>query len=95
MPTLYREGYIYYGKTHRHPNSTFQYTVRSNLDLFTFDARENMELIDQPLLMMAGADADTLYMTEDCFKRATGTKNKELFTLKEQHIFRLTLYQSM
>lgn len=82
MPTLYREGYIYYGKTHRHPNSTFQYTVRSNLDLFTFDARENMELIDQPLLMMAGADADTLYMTEDCFKRATGTKNKELFTLK-------------
>lgn len=82
MPTLYREGYIYYGKTHRHPNSTFQYTVRSNLDLFTFDARENMELIDQPLLMMAGADADTLYMTEDCFKRATGTKNKKLFTLK-------------
>ena len=32
MPTLYSEGYIYYGKTHRHPNSTFQYTVRSNLD---------------------------------------------------------------
>lgn len=42
MPTLYSEGYIYYGKTHRHPNSTFQYTLRSNLDLFTFDAAANM-----------------------------------------------------
>ena len=43
MPTLYSEGYIYYGKTHRHPNSTFQYTVRSNLDLYTFDAADNMK----------------------------------------------------
>ncbi len=82
LPPLYKEGYLYYGKTHRHPNSTFQYTVRSNLDLFIFDARENMELIDQPLLMMAGADADTLYMTEDCFKAATGTEHKELFKVK-------------
>lgn len=49
MPDLYREGYIYYGKTHRHPNSTFQYTVRSNMDLFTFDAAYNMQLINQPL----------------------------------------------
>jgi fermentation-respiration switch protein FrsA (DUF1100 family) len=81
MPDLYSEGYIYYGKTHRHPNSTFQYTVRSNLDLFTFDAADNMNLIEQPLLMMAGSRADTLYMTEDAFKKATGTKNKELFLI--------------
>lgn len=82
MPTLYREGYIYYGKTHRHPNSTFQYTVRSNLDLFTFDAADNMDLINQPLLMIAGDKADTLYMTEDAFKKATGTNNKELYLVK-------------
>ena len=44
MPDLYSEGYIYYAKTHRPPDSTFQYTFRSNLDLFTFDAAENMEL---------------------------------------------------
>ncbi len=81
MPTLYSEGYIYYGKTHRHPNSTFQYTVRSNLDLFTFDAADNMALINQPLLMLAGDKADTLYMTEDAFKKATGTANKELFLI--------------
>lgn len=79
MPTLYSEGYIYYGKTHRHPNSTFQYTVRSNLDLFTFDAADNMELINQPLLMIAGSKADTLYMTEEAFAKASGTDNKELF----------------
>lgn len=81
MPTLYSEGYIYYGKTHRHPNSTFQYTVRSNLDLFTFDATDNMELINQPLLMIAGSKADTLYMTEEAFAKASGTDNKELFLL--------------
>lgn len=85
LPDLYSEGYIYYGKTHRHPNSTFQYTVRSNLDLFTFNAAENMELIDQPLLMMAGSEADTLYMTEECFKNATGTDNKELFLVEGAH----------
>ena len=85
MPDLYSEGYIYYGKTHRHPNSTFQYTVRSNLDLFTFDAAENMELIDQPLLMMAGAQADTLYMTQDCYDKATGSKDKELFLVEGAH----------
>lgn len=79
MPTLYSEGYIYYGKTHRHPNSTFQYTVRSNLDLFTFDAADNMELINQPLLMIAGSKADTLYMTEEAFAKASGADNKELF----------------
>lgn len=82
MPDLYREGFLYYGNTHRHPNSTFQYTLRSNLDLFTFDARENMELIDQPLLMMAGSNADTLYMTEECYELATGTEHKELFKVE-------------
>ncbi|MGM9580436.1 MAG: alpha/beta hydrolase [Anaerovibrio sp.] len=82
MPTLYSEGYIYYGKTHRHPNSTFQYTLRSNLDLFTFDAAANMELINQPLLMIAGSEADSLYMTEDAFAKATGTSNKELFLVE-------------
>ncbi|WP_277302424.1 alpha/beta hydrolase [Veillonella caviae] len=79
MPTLYSEGYTYYGKTHRHLNSIFQYTVRSGMDLFTFDAADNMDLINQPLLMIAGSDADTKYMTDDAFSKATGTDNKELY----------------
>jgi fermentation-respiration switch protein FrsA (DUF1100 family) len=80
---LYREGYIYYGNTHKHPNSTFRYTMSSLLDLMAFDASTNMELINQPLLMMAGSKADSYYMTEDAFKKATGTNEKELFLIPE------------
>ncbi len=82
IPTdLYREGMIYYGRTHRHPNSTFAYTTSSLMDLMTWDARDQIELIDVPLLMMAGDKADSLYMTEEAFAAATGTKDKELFKI--------------
>ncbi len=47
-----------------------------------FDAQSNMELINQPLLMMAGTKADSRYMTESAFKKATGTTNKELFLIE-------------
>lgn len=78
---LYRDGYAYYGDMCKHTGSSFAYTVSSNIDLFAFDARVGMEMIDQPLLMIAGKAADTLYMTEGCYERATGTKNKELFLI--------------
>jgi fermentation-respiration switch protein FrsA (DUF1100 family) len=78
---LYRQGFEYYGKTHAHPNSTFRYTMSSLLDLMRFDATSNMDLINQPLLMIAGSKADSLYMTEKAFKLATGTKDKELFKI--------------
>ncbi|MGG2078565.1 alpha/beta hydrolase [Lelliottia nimipressuralis] len=78
---LYRQGYEYYWKTHAHPNSTFRYTTSSLLDLMRFDAQSNMDLINQPLLMMAGTKADSLDMTESAFKLATGTNNKELFLI--------------
>jgi fermentation-respiration switch protein FrsA (DUF1100 family) len=32
--------------------------------------------------MIAGSAADTLYMTEDAFAKATGTKDKELFRIE-------------
>jgi fermentation-respiration switch protein FrsA (DUF1100 family) len=79
---LYREGFAYYYGTHAHPNSTFRYTMSSLLDLMNFDAATNMDLINQPLLMMAGSKADTLYMTEDAYKEATNAKGKELFLIK-------------
>ena len=75
---LYRQGYHYYWKTHAHPGSTFQYTLSSLLDLMRWDATDRIELIAQPLLMIAGSKADSLYMTEDAFAKATGTKDKEL-----------------
>jgi fermentation-respiration switch protein FrsA (DUF1100 family) len=78
---LYRQGYEYYWKTHAHPNSTFKYTMSSLLDLMRFDAADQIELIRQPLLMIAGSEADSLYMTEDAFAKATGTKDKEMFRI--------------
>jgi fermentation-respiration switch protein FrsA (DUF1100 family) len=79
---LYREGHYYYNRTHAHPNSTFRYTMSSLLDLMAFDAATNMDLINQPLLMMAGSKADTYYMTDSAFNLATGTKEKELFLIE-------------
>lgn len=82
MPfNLYREGTVYYSRTHAHPNSTGRYTASSLLDLMVFDASTNMDLINQPLLMIAGSKADSYYMTEDAFGKATNAKDKELFVI--------------
>jgi uncharacterized protein len=78
---LYRQGYEYYWKTHAHPGSTFKYTTSSLLDLMRWDATNQIELIDQPLLMIAGSKADSLYMTKDAFAKASGTTDKELFEI--------------
>jgi len=78
---LYREGFVYYYRTHAHPNSTFLYTMSSLLDLMTWDATTNMDLIDQPLLMIAGSKADTKYMTDEAFQKATKAKDKILFVI--------------
>lgn len=78
---LYRQGYEYYWKTHAHPNSTFKYTTSSLIDLMRSDATDHIELINQPLLMIAGSKADSLYMTQDALPKATGTTDKEVFIL--------------
>ncbi len=82
IPTdLYREGMLYYGRTHRHPNSTFSFTTSSLMDLMTWDARDQLELISAPLLLIAGEKADSRYMSEEAFAAATGTQDKELFLI--------------
>jgi uncharacterized protein len=78
---LYREGAIYYGRTHKHPNSSGNYTLSSLLDLMTWDANTNTDLINQPLLMIAGSKADTKYMTDEVFGKAVNAKSKELFLI--------------
>lgn len=78
---MYRQGYEYYWRTHAHPGSTFKYTTSSLLDLMRWDATDQIELIDRPLLMIAGSKADSLYMTEEAFAKATGAKDKELFKI--------------
>lgn len=56
--------------------------MSSLLDLMRFDATDQIELINQPLLMIAGDKADSLYMTEDAFAQAVGTTDKELFKIE-------------
>lgn len=82
IPTdLYREGYGYYYKTHAHPNSTFKYTMSSLIDLMSWDATDQLELLEQPLLMIAGNKADSKYMSDNAFAKAINSKQKELFLL--------------
>ncbi|MEU2612598.1 alpha/beta hydrolase [Micromonospora sp. NPDC007271] len=79
---LYRQGYKYYWRTHAHPGSTFKYTMSSLLDLMSFDATDQLDLINVPLLLIAGSEADTRYMSEDALSKATGTEDKELFLIE-------------
>ncbi len=79
---MYRQGYEYYWKTHAHPGANFKYTTSSLLDLMRCDATHLIEVIDKPLLMIAGSKADSLYMSEDAFPKASGTQDKELFKIE-------------
>lgn len=47
----------------------------------TWDATDQIELINVPLLMIASSKADSLYMTQDAFAKASGTSDKELYEI--------------
>ncbi len=79
---LYRDGVEYYGITHAHPNANGRYTTESLAKLMAFDVDDRIDLIDQPLLMMAGDIADTKYMTDSAFEKAVNAKSKELFLIE-------------
>ena len=53
------------------------------MKLIAFDVEDRMDLLDQPLLMICGEKADTLYMSQDAFTKASGTENKELFLIPD------------
>lgn len=80
--SLYRDGAFYYGRDYFHPRATGQYTASSLPYLMAWDAEDRMGMIEQPLLMMAGSEADTRYMTEDAFAKATGTNDKKLHLIE-------------
>lgn len=78
-PVLYREGYEYY-RTPRgqHPNASARYTFTSlarQMDFFPFDQIDTIS--PRPVLFVAGADADTLYYSQDGYNRAK--EPRELF----------------
>ena len=76
---LYRDGYFYYSVTHRSPNAPGTYLKSSLMDMMAWDATDHADLIDQPLLIIAGEIADSRYMSEEAFAKANGTADKELF----------------
>lgn len=76
---LYRDGYFYYGVTHKSPNAPGTYLKSSLMDMMAWDAFDHADLIDQPLLIIAGEKADSRYMSEEAFVKATATADKELF----------------
>ena len=76
---LYRDGFFYYGVTHKSPNAPGTYLKSSLMDMMAWDATDHADLIDQPLLIIAGEIADSRYMSEEAFAKATGTTDKELF----------------
>ena len=76
---LYRDGYFYYGVTHKSPNAPGPYLKSSLMDMMAWDATSHADLITQPLLVIAGEIADSRYMSEEAFVKATSTADKELF----------------
>ncbi len=64
------------------PNANSRYTTESLMHLMAFDVDDRMDLVDQPLLMMAGDIADTKYMTDSAFEKAVNAKSKELFLIE-------------
>ena len=76
---LYREGFFFYAVTHRTPNAPGSYLKSSLMDMMAWDATDHADLINQPLLVIAGEKADSRYMSEEAFAKATGTADKTLF----------------
>lgn len=78
-PVMYREGYEYY-KTARgqHPNAPTRAVFSSLPAQMSFFAFDQIETISpRPILMIAGAKADSLYTSENAIIRAN--EPKELF----------------
>jgi fermentation-respiration switch protein FrsA (DUF1100 family) len=75
---LYREGFFYYAVTHKTPTAPGSYLVSSLTDMMAWDATDHADLIDQPLMVIAGEKADSRYMSEEAFAAATGTADKQL-----------------
>ena len=78
------EAYDYYRTARaQHCNAPSRMTTRSLAQLVTYDAFSNVELfLTQPLLVIAGSDAGTRWISEDLHQRAAST-DKELLIVED------------
>ncbi len=64
-----------------YPTSVNKYLISSNDKLAAFDAFLNIETVSpRPILLIVGSKADTIYFTDDCYKRAK--EPKEIFVIE-------------
>lgn len=75
-PVMYREGYEYYRTARgQHPNAPARAVFSSIPSQMTFFAFEQIETISpRPILLIAGAEADSLYFSENAYKKANEPK---------------------
>lgn len=78
---LYRDGYFYYGVTHKTPNAPGTYLKSSLIDMMAWDATDHADLLTQPLLIMAGSKADSKYMSDEAFEKAVNAKDKKEYII--------------
>lgn len=81
--TIVKEASEYY-RTERcyYPTTTNRYLVSSNDKLAAWDAFAHIETVSpRPILLIAGSKADTLYYSEDCYKKAL--EPKEIYLIKD------------
>jgi fermentation-respiration switch protein FrsA (DUF1100 family) len=75
---LYREGYVYYVQVCPHPNAMGEFVFTSLDRQMAFFPFEQIKTISpRPLLLIAGSEAQTLYMSENAYEKAI--EPKELF----------------
>lgn len=82
IPAMYLEGYKYYSEIDPNPRFMGTFALSSLSQQMAFFPFEGIELISpRPLLLIAGSEADTLYMSQDAIERAK--EPKELFVLDD------------
>jgi uncharacterized protein len=79
IPTMYQEGYKYYSEIDPNPQTMAAFALSSLSQQMAFFPFEGIGLISpRPLLLIAGSEADTLYMSHDAFARAKEPKELHL-----------------
>ncbi|MEZ0064426.1 fermentation-respiration switch protein FrsA (DUF1100 family) [Streptacidiphilus sp. MAP12-20] len=80
IPMMYQEGYRYYSEIDPNPRFMGTFALSSLSQQMAFFPFEGLELISpRPLLLIAGTEADTLYMSQDAIERAK--EPKELYLI--------------
>ena len=75
IPVMYQEGYKYYSEIDPNPRTMGTFALSSLSQQMAFFPFEGIELISpRPLLLIAGSQADTLYMSQDAITRAKEPK---------------------